>query len=92
MMMTTGFFRLIPYLPKIFLRYPMSCINNMSWARQAFFFVAVTGAKGQRNKTKQVQSHMIVRVLTRFAFGFLEVGKRFAFGTADHKLSQNITL
>ncbi|KAJ0467146.1 putative ABC transporter, AAA+ ATPase domain, ABC-2 type transporter [Helianthus annuus] len=34
MMMTAGFFRLPPDLPKLFWRYPVSYINSMSWALQ----------------------------------------------------------
>ncbi|KAI3706744.1 hypothetical protein L6452_24683 [Arctium lappa] len=37
MMMTAGFFRLLPDLPKIFWRYPVSYINYMSWALQGAY-------------------------------------------------------
>lgn len=37
MMMTAGFFRLIPDLPKIFWRYPVTYINYMSWALQGAY-------------------------------------------------------
>ncbi|XAR60361.1 Xenobiotic-transporting ATPase [Bertholletia excelsa] len=34
MMMTAGFFRFLPDLPKLFWRYPISYINYMTWALQ----------------------------------------------------------
>ncbi|CAH1452021.1 unnamed protein product [Lactuca virosa] len=37
MMMTAGFFRLLPELPKVFWRYPVSYINYMSWALQGAY-------------------------------------------------------
>ncbi|KVI07969.1 ABC-2 type transporter [Cynara cardunculus var. scolymus] len=37
MMMTAGFFRLLPDLPKLFWRYPVSYINSMSWALQGAY-------------------------------------------------------
>ncbi|XP_071700232.1 ABC transporter G family member 12 [Rutidosis leptorrhynchoides] len=37
MMMTAGFFRLLPDLPKIFWRYPVSYVNFMSWALQGAY-------------------------------------------------------
>ncbi|KAG2671139.1 hypothetical protein I3760_14G119400 [Carya illinoinensis] len=37
MMMTSGFFRLIPDLPKVFWRYPISYINYGSWALQGAY-------------------------------------------------------
>ncbi|XP_071709219.1 ABC transporter G family member 12-like [Rutidosis leptorrhynchoides] len=37
MMMTAGFFRLLPDLPKVFWRYPISYINSMSWALQGAY-------------------------------------------------------
>lgn len=35
MMASAGFFRLLPDLPKVFWRYPVSYVNYMSWALQA---------------------------------------------------------
>ncbi|KAG6629905.1 hypothetical protein I3843_14G118000 [Carya illinoinensis] len=37
MMMTSGFFRLIPDLPKVFWRYPISYINYGAWALQGAY-------------------------------------------------------
>ncbi|KAL8216916.1 hypothetical protein R6Q57_023753 [Mikania cordata] len=37
MMMTAGFFRLLPELPNIFWRYPVSYINYMSWGLQGAY-------------------------------------------------------
>ncbi|KAL4578654.1 hypothetical protein LXL04_014783 [Taraxacum kok-saghyz] len=37
MMMTAGFFRLLPDIPKLFWRYPVSYINSMSWALQGAY-------------------------------------------------------
>ncbi|XVE59976.1 hypothetical protein DITRI_Ditri05aG0089600 [Diplodiscus trichospermus] len=37
MMMTSGFFRLLPDLPKIFWRYPVSYINYGAWALQGAY-------------------------------------------------------
>ncbi|KAJ9542661.1 hypothetical protein OSB04_029167 [Centaurea solstitialis] len=37
MMMTAGFFRLFPDLPKLFWRYPISYMNSMSWALQGAY-------------------------------------------------------
>ncbi|KAA8528071.1 hypothetical protein F0562_035060 [Nyssa sinensis] len=37
MMMTAGFFRFLPDLPKPFWRYPISYINYMSWALQGVY-------------------------------------------------------
>ncbi|XP_039065771.1 ABC transporter G family member 15-like [Hibiscus syriacus] len=37
LMMTSGFFRLLPDLPKIFWRYPISYINYGSWALQGAY-------------------------------------------------------
>nr|XP_043613509.1 ABC transporter G family member 12-like isoform X2 [Erigeron canadensis] len=37
MMMTAGFFRLFPDLPKLFWRYPVSYINSLSWALQGAY-------------------------------------------------------
>ena len=37
MMMTAGYFRLLPDLPKIFWRYPVSYINYGAWALQVIF-------------------------------------------------------
>ncbi|KAK3205238.1 hypothetical protein Dsin_019284 [Dipteronia sinensis] len=37
MMMTAGFFRLLPDLPKIFWRYPVSYVNHATWALQGAY-------------------------------------------------------
>ncbi|KAJ0084841.1 hypothetical protein Patl1_29555 [Pistacia atlantica] len=37
MMMTAGFFRLLPELPKIFWRYPVSYVNHGAWALQGAY-------------------------------------------------------
>ncbi|KAL5766492.1 hypothetical protein ACOSP7_017109 [Xanthoceras sorbifolium] len=37
MMMTAGFFRLLPDLPKIFWRYPVSYLNHATWALQGSY-------------------------------------------------------
>ncbi|CAA0805815.1 ABC transporter G family member 15 [Striga hermonthica] len=37
MMATAGFFRLLPDLPKIFWKYPVSYVNYMSWALQGAY-------------------------------------------------------
>lgn len=34
MMMTSGYFRFVPDLPKVFWRYPMSYINFGAWGLQ----------------------------------------------------------
>lgn len=40
MMMTSGFFRLLPDLPKPFWRYPISYLSYGSWALQVSSFKA----------------------------------------------------
>lgn len=37
MMMTSGYFRLIPDIPKVFWRYPIAYINYGAWALQVRF-------------------------------------------------------
>ncbi|XP_031113512.1 ABC transporter G family member 15-like [Ipomoea triloba] len=37
MMVSAGFFRLLPDLPKVFWRYPVSYVNYMSWALQGAY-------------------------------------------------------
>jgi len=37
MMATAGFFRLMPDLPKVFWRYPISYLNYMAWGLQVKF-------------------------------------------------------
>ncbi|KAM7272282.1 hypothetical protein ACFE04_026945 [Oxalis oulophora] len=37
MMMTAGYFRLLPDIPKIFWRYPVSYVNHASWALQGAY-------------------------------------------------------
>lgn len=41
MMMTAGFFRLLPDLPKPFWRYPVSYIGYGAWALQVFYLASI---------------------------------------------------
>ncbi|XP_020114176.1 ABC transporter G family member 15-like isoform X2 [Ananas comosus] len=56
MMMTAGFFRLLPDLPKPFWRYPVSYITYMSWALQEISFsnLSTTG----HSKSPTFQTYM----------------------------------
>lgn len=39
MMMTAGFFRLLPDLPKVFWRYPISYLGYGSWSLQVLLYI-----------------------------------------------------